>query len=882
MPLEGQFQPGSINQVGQGLRGPGERHGWSNTLSAHTAASIAFGTSGSIFPRSSYYFNQLNPLFYGPSPELRPQVPQPLQEQESFIQQVFGYRTPYWQGISGLHPGNKGYGTATVRNLTDFGSGFDRDKALNRAGSFFTNPLVTGLGATAVLGVPSFHDPVRVGFLGLQATALGYARGGPIGAAVGLGAFYALDKAGQAINRMANQGEQGKPTDWDVMRHFMLYGIVEGGLAAGTSAAFLQGSPIRPIAHEMVGLASGIKALVTGKPYLGSEPIEGLAPEFQGVASPLRRWYQGSIVHTAEFLNKRAGMSEDFAMKFSEAFHGESAYVMRQAQKFGGLKEIPHTDFYKALGKDITIGAAGGLVENALVGAAYLGLTHLLSKPARISGKDDDYNTIEGLHPGAYGSMGAGMIGGMTAFGSGLKIDKVLNWEAYSSRIAVEHRDYIKSVLAAVPGANIIGFDIESTGLISPLESITQGQAVGRMTEFAIGGGGQATLHGFTQQANMVDYTNLYLEGGAFAKEFHAASRRYASYTGKAFKASDVVNEIVSRIQPGKTNILTGHNIHAFDIKFLSAELAMEKGYVTPEHIETLASLVPRTKEHNIARSIVQEGWERASKDIRKAIMAKDANLMVVDTLGGFKKGEFPRTFESMQGVASSFLGGFLGPVSKFWESHFKGLGLEKEELASAVKFASHKGTALSPFMEHFGIKFLGAEHDPVSDVEQSIRFLASPELTSRVSQLSSALEGGRKSTLSREAETFIKRQISLQEETLNNPSSTEGARKLADRMVKAAGGEKVTLPKATLREAFQGLSFKQKAATGAVGLGLAYAAYRSFFATSKTIHVDSSTNDDNPRPDNYNVKRMHTVGLVNHVLHGNAIKHSSYQGKSM
>lgn len=836
MPFENVYNPGTINQIGQGLSGPGERRGFSGTLSAHTAASIAFGTSTTRFQHSPYFFNQLNPLFYGPSPELRSEVPNPLMQQQSFIQQVFGYRTPYWQGISGLHPGNRGYGTSTVRSLTDFGSGFDRDKALSRAASILTNPVVGGLATTALLGVPSFHDPFRVTLLGAQAAALGYARGGPIGSVVGLAAFYALDKAGQGINKAAAQGTYQQPTNWDVMRHFMLYGLVEGGLAAGTSAAFLQGSPVRPLAQEAVGLAGGIRSLLTGKSFNASAPIEGLASEFQEVASPFRRWYQSSVVHSAGFFEKKLGMKPDFAMKFSEAFHGESAYVMRAAQRYGGsVRDIPNLDFYKALGKDIAIGSAGGLFENILVGGAYIALTQLLNKPIRISGKDDDYNTISGMHPGADATMGAMAIQGMSAFGSGLRLDKVLNWDRYSERITTEHRQYIKDILKSVPGANIIGFDIETTGLISPLESITRGQPVGRLTEFAVGSTGNIT-HGFTEQASMEQYTRLSLGGGSFAGEFQQAGKRYGKYYGKAYKASDVLGEIVNRIQPGRTNIITGHNIHAFDIKFLSAELAIERGYVTQKAIDAMASLPIRTQEHYEARSAIQAGWEKANRDIRKAIFQKDSNALIVDTLGGFKRGEFPRTFNEMRGITQAYMGGYIPGVSSFWRQHFQKLGFEDYELYDATRFASSKGTALSPIMSHFGIAFKGAEHDPRADVEAAVRFLSSTELAGRVSELDKAISANKRSVLGRETGTFIKRQIAIQRETMGSPTATEGAKLLAERMVQASQTTGTSIPSRTLEEAFTKLPEKtQWLVAGAAG-ALAYAGYRMFFAPTKTV----------------------------------------------
>lgn len=345
--------------------------------------------------------------------------------------------------IEALHPGSNGYSKQMIQGMTHFGSGFDASKAI---GFSLANPITSGFINMFIFGKPTFASTRRKIQLGLYAGSLGYARAGWPGVLVGLGILGGIyQTASFAEQRIQEEGK--KKSTLGQLAEFAAFGAVAGGIEAGASAGILGGTaPGKFLKRTMTPIENLYSKLAnkTGlfPPGPGTGFIPGLAEELQPWVSPFRKYYQQSILESAEWFHNPTifgkqlpipGLDKETALKFSEAFHGESAYVLRAAAAHGGVEKIPQNIFTKALAKDVALGAAGGLLEHTLVGAAYLGIGWAINtafrgpwrhRVAQSPAINNPY-TLPGLHPGNQG-YATDYIRSMTDFGSGLDLSKVI------------------------------------------------------------------------------------------------------------------------------------------------------------------------------------------------------------------------------------------------------------------------------------------------------------------------------------------------------------------------------------------------------------------------------------------------------------------------
>jgi hypothetical protein len=222
----------------------------------------------------------------------------------------------------------------------------------------------------------------------------------------------------------------------------------------------------------------------------------------------------------------------------------------------------------------------------------------------------------------------------------------------------------------------------------------------------------------------------------------------------------------------------------------------------------------------------INAGWQAAADHIRNAITSKDANVLVIDTLGG-KYGRHPKVFpgEAAHGLAADYTQGFTPGLAKIWEQ----AGVEKQ----SVPYALGVGKKLESLMGYFGIPFQGQAHGPVSDAAATIDLLQGLSSSTRIKEVAAGIEAKSTRIAARELGSFAKYQAAFQRQHLADPQITEGARPLAE-IMSSAFPEGFTRPAKTFEEAFHKLPTGTKWAAAGVGLALSYAAYRMVFAPTQ------------------------------------------------
>lgn len=867
-------------------------------FSASMAANL--GSRSSIFNPSMNL--SLSSLYY--SPTARMGLPRSAEAIKmsirgmmgTSIRTAMGYSTGHVPVIEGLHPGSNGYSKSMIQGMTAFGSGFDASKAV---GFTLTNPVSMGFVNMLMFGKPTFASKRRMGLLSLYAGGLGYARAGLPGMIVGLGALAAIyGTANKIENRLQGQ-EERKPSFTSQMAEFMAFGTIAGALEAGASAGILgRTSPgrllnttITPLEHSYSWLANKFSFLPKGP--VSGEAIPGLAPELQEWVSPLRKYYQKSILGSAasfERWGNKLGLdipSETY-LKFSEAFHGESAYVLREAAKWKGVEKIPNNVFYKALGKDIVAGAAGGLFEHTLVGAAYLGIGWGINKVFRgawrhrvaESNVSQEPYTLPGLHPGNAG-YATSYIRGMTSFGSKHDPFKAINLgELIYSPSAKAAREWVDRVtkLANRSDVNLIGFDIETGGLLPRLLPTTQlGAKHTNVLEFAIQSS-RGQSYGFTKYASSELYGVLAAEEGDFAKQFAEAGERFRTYVaqgGKLYSSSAIATTISKHIIPGKTNILVGHNINWFDIPILTSDIALEKNMITSEQLRKLRMFgVPGKSNKEFLRfydSVIRSGWQKANQQILKTWQQHDSNLSIIDTLGTTRTTAFTETMlpyaQAQLGLINQIQMGYYPGIHQLWHQHFyqKAIDSGKTPKLAAryaqqqAMFAAKVGTSAEESMKFFGMQFKGQAHNPIADVANELELLKSKALKSRLNAYSYAIDNKANEIIKIEHLKRLSSQQAKVESTLATSSIREGKLKLAREMSSIATESTSQYSNPILREGlkegfgkwWEDLSSRGKLGWGLGITGVTYLGLKALFAPRTKYTTDQPNSISGLHPGN-------------------------------
>lgn len=861
-PFQANLVGGRTNQVGSLSNSPGERSAPNNRMYSRFAAQAASGSSNSTVYSPSY--NQsFNSLYYSPGTSIGLPRSASAMKQQIKGNQTMHLRTAisYSPTITGLHPGDSGFATSTIRGMTAFGSGFDIQKFLGWA---YANPVGQGLSEMLIYGKPEFKTKRREFELGTYALLGGWARGGPLGAAVALGATSAAIYGGYKLNEAIQGGpdrhKRGYGTE---LLSFMSYGAVSGGLFAGTESGLLKGTLGGNLARQAYDLVSKQATKIShGHFNMPSGPMEGLEPGLEDWVNPFRRFKQGSIVEQAEFFHDPKifgwrlpvpGLSKENAIKFSEAYHGYSAFVLREAATFGGVKNIPRGNYYKALAKDVGIGALGGLYEGTILGAAYIGLHWLGHK---LFGHKKD-NKIDGLHPGNQG-FATQAIRQYTSFGSEHDPFKAINMGKFIySGNATRQRQWANRALSIInkPDANIIGFDTETGGLLSQLEpGVKTGAQRSSIFEFAIKSNKKET-YGFTTYASAEAYANSVNQGGDFSEQFGLAMERYKQYHGKPYSATDIVSEIGSHIIPGKTNILLGHNINWFDLKMLSADYAIEQGFISKKDITRFHELGmgPKTngEEYNRLQQVVTEGWGKANNAILKSWALKRGNLKIIDTLGTPRVSKYIVPMRSTQeGLVRNILGGYYPGIRQHWYQRelnknimAEGMdpGMAAEIAAHQAQFPSMVGSGLEDISAFFGRKFTGPAHHPMADISNTIEFVKSKGLRSRLKAMDLAINNKAERFINREHVRYLANQRMIAERTLSNGSAKPGKLSLANDIIEGTSGlasPTTNTFKTGLNKWWGELPAKSKIGYGILGAATAYMGLKALFG-SRTRYTD-------------------------------------------
>lgn len=442
------------------------------------------------------------------------------------------------------------------------------------------------------------------------------------------------------------------------------------------------------------------------------------------------------------------------------------------------------------------------------------------------------------------------MIRSMTAFGSPLNLAKALDFSLYSSMSA--HRNKVHDYLNMVrdPNANIIAFDTETTGTKTILEEYNQikGQTYAKPTEFSVRSTSGFEAYGFTKYSDPRLLKAL-AKDPEYGAEFSAALGRRQAYKGELHTASSIVNQIANAIVPGKKNILLGHNIGAFDLKVLSSQYALEKGFVSKADIIEFheASRAWGSQRRKEAQRKINAGWQRAADEINQIFKAKDPNLVMMDTLGRFKKGTFVTPMKEGSGLISSFMKGYLPGVRETWEMASKGAGLSEKEAFNQSLYAASKGTSLGSFMNFLGMKFEGPAHDPRADTLNNIRMAQSDELFNLVGSMDNEIKKRDVKSMHSRLIGFLGEQQAEQAEVLKKGSPRADRIRLAKFMTEAKFDKTPPVRFQILEDLISGFKkspLEVKIGMGALGGLLALNAMSGLFRHDRKI----SANDEDYR----------------------------------
>lgn len=454
---------------------------------------------------------------------------------------------------------------------------------------------------------------------------------------------------------------------------------------------------------------------------------------------------------------------------------------------------------------------------------------------------------IAGLHPGS-GGAALSIIRGMTPFGSPIRLDKAVDSSLYQSLWADRHRAQVKSFLSAVddPRANIIGFDIETTGTKSALEFYSgPGGTYAKPTEYAISSTSRYKSSGFTRYAKPGILKRL-SQSQDYGVEFGEALGRLQRYRGPKVKAIDIVNQIADAIIPGKKNIIAGHNLSGFDMKIISAQYALEKGYVNRQQIKDFRAAATNWSSQGRvnAQEAITAGWERASQEIMSTFRKKDANVQFLDTLGRFKTGTFVTPVDTEEGLIQSIMRGYFPGLENVHVDAGLQAGLSSQKAVEQAQYASAKGTSLSSFMKFIGMKFEGQAHDPVADVQADMDFINSKRLREYVGQMEGYIASGNKEALHAEMVRFLEFQKAEQAEVLRK--GVGGPQKIALAKHMAGLEFEKDLPKgrfanfiSEIGAGFNKQPMSTRIALGAGALTIGALAISNIFNRDRTIHAD-------------------------------------------
>jgi hypothetical protein len=374
---------------------------------------------------------------------------------------------------------------------------------------------------------------------------------------------------------------------------------------------------------------------------------------------------------------------------------------------------------------------------------------------------------------------------------------------------------------------NLVGFDIETTGLQSPLEAPSR--TSGSMTEFAIQSGTQE-VHGFTKYANIPDYTKAW-EGADrnVGVQFKSALQRYIGYEGKSYSATDILHTIGSTFAKDKVNVVTGHNLTAFDWKFLTTHHALESGLITETTLDRFKKYAATNPDSHALSSYfsnnIKPGWEKAQSSALGILKQYDPNVQFLETLGEldptgkFKSSKFPRpnNLAGPRGMVGTYLQEKFPGLHSFYKEHFMAGGLKEKPANEEAFYAARKGTTVEDWMKFAGMEFKGKAHDPTYDVRNHLAYLKSQEI-----------RGLEDLTQKEASQRFLSHQSSIAGRTINEGKSA-GSVKLGLEM-KEILSTSPKVPIEPVAEWWKGITkapLHTKIMIGGAGALLAYAGFR-------------------------------------------------------
>ncbi len=269
---------------------------------------------------------------------------------------------------------------------------------------------------------------------------------------------------------------------------------------------------------------------------------------------------------------------------------------------------------------------------------------------------------------------------------------------------------------------NLVSFDIETTGLQSHLEAPSA--TTGIFTEFGIATK-QREIHGFTNYASIKSYAETWEKANKpVGSLFKSALNRFINYEGQRYSATDVLHAIGSTFEPNKANVILGHNIAAFDWKFLTAHHALEQGFISEGAVEGFkryASAHSGSDLTDYFLSNIKPGWEKAQESAWGILQQYDPHVSMLDTLGEldptgkFKSSKFPRpqNLAGPRGMIGTFVQEKFPGLHSFYKQHFVNQGMEESGAREAAFYAARKGSTLEDWMKFAGTEFAGEAHHP-------------------------------------------------------------------------------------------------------------------------------------------------------------------------
>jgi tRNA A-37 threonylcarbamoyl transferase component Bud32 len=330
------------------------------------------------------------------------------------IASLFSGRDDTYNTIEGLRHG--GMAERGRKQLTEFGSGYQgKDES-----SF--GDVLSGIGSFVLTGAAGLTGYDRFGAKG----AIG---GAAIGALIGFGS--------SAIQFENRENALGK-TLWNGM----VEGFKSSAIMSLISSSFMKGSTIRKFADKSA----------RSRKYL----------EDFGELGDLGGHYAGQSRLGSELIKKKLGSGKlaNIITRGIEANMG-SPTMMDAMLKYRDIKNIPAKEYLAANIKDVFGGAAAGGVLSAPVAI----LVNLFSGSGNtIPGRDDAYNTIEGLK---HGGMAGDLRKKLTEFGSGWdplrKLARELFKEADDPFRAMIKSSEFKESLAKATSEGVAGFGASAT-----------------------------------------------------------------------------------------------------------------------------------------------------------------------------------------------------------------------------------------------------------------------------------------------------------------------------------------------------------------------------------------------------------------------------------